>query len=135
MLRCEIETLRKRLDALGLPLRQPYVDARRGDDKSVAYRGPEHTGQERIDDLDGGRGKVLLEAAHPRLNLAWPHRGERSISKRRVDVSAKVRLYLGRSGGPVDLRGAPLLGIGPERDPPGPRVEVGAAGQVRRHLG
>jgi hypothetical protein len=49
-------------------------------------------------------------------------------------MPAQVRLDLGGRGRPVDLGDAPLLGVGAERNPAGPRVEVGAAGQVRRDL-
>jgi hypothetical protein len=46
-----------------------------------------------------------------------------------------MRLHLGSRSCPVDLGGPPLLGVGPEGHPPSSRVEVSAAGQVRRHLG
>jgi hypothetical protein len=43
----------QRLDPLRLPLGQPHLNARRGDDQPVALRSPEYAGHERVDDLDG----------------------------------------------------------------------------------
>jgi hypothetical protein len=41
-------------------------------------------------------------------------------------VTTQVRLQLDRRGRPVHLDRPPLLGVGPERDPAGAGVDVGA---------
>lgn len=115
---------------MGAGLGQLDADAGGGDQQPVADRGPEDAGQERVDDADGGRGELLLQAPDPRLHLRGPDRCQRPVAEGAVEVAAQVRLDLGGGGRPVDLGGAPPLGILLDRDPPGPGVDIGAQGKV-----
>jgi hypothetical protein len=120
----------QRLDPPGLGAGQPDIHARGSGHQPVAYRRPEYAGYEAVDDADGGRGQILLQAADPRLDLGRPDGAEGPVAEGWVDVAAQVRLDLRRGRGPVDLGHPPSLGNVAEQNPAGPGVDETANGDL-----
>jgi hypothetical protein len=116
----------QRLDPSRFSLRQPGPGSGVLRDDPVSDRGPEDGDHVPVDELDCSRLENFREAADPSLDLGRADGADRSITERRVDVTAQVRLYLDRRRRPVNLDRPPLLAVGLECDSAGTWVGVGA---------
>ncbi len=119
---------------------EPGALARVRRDPAVPHRGLHDPRDDAVHDANGRgrqRTKILLagaETGNPRLDVTGQNRRKRLVAECRVSVPAQHGFDVRLCRGAVHLHGAPPLGVLPERDRAGLRIDVTPGDHRRRDL-